>query len=63
MKVIPVPHLFGYFDRTNTVTPKHIVIVGYDDITSLDLSGLLEAFTGAFLEDSRSHPQPCYKVR
>lgn len=44
------------------MTPKHIVIVGYDDITSLDLSGPLEAFTSAFLEDSRSHPQPCYKV-
>lgn len=50
---------FGYFD---TVTPKHIVIVGYDDITSLDLSGPLEAFNSACLEDSRGNSQPCYKV-
>jgi len=44
------------------VTPKHIVIVGYDDITSLDLAGPLEAFTSASLEDSKGNPQPCYKV-
>jgi len=44
------------------MTPKHIVIVGYDDLASLDLSGPLEAFTSAFLEDSRGKPQPCYKV-
>src|SRR6516164_6360153 len=44
------------------MTPKHIVIVGYDDITSLDLSGPLEAFSNAFLEDSKGNPQPCYKV-
>jgi transcriptional regulator GlxA family with amidase domain len=44
------------------MTPKHIVIVGYDDITSLDLSGPLEAFTSAFLEDSSGRRQPCYKV-
>ena len=44
------------------MTPKHIVIVGYDDITSLDLSGPLEAFTSALLEDSTGNPQPCYKV-
>lgn len=41
------------------MTPKHIVIVGYDDITSLDLSGPLEAFSSAFLEDSKGGPQPC----
>jgi transcriptional regulator GlxA family with amidase domain len=44
------------------VKPKHIVIVGYDDITSLDLSGPLEAFNSACLEDSNGNPQPCYKV-
>ena len=44
------------------MTPKHIVIVGYDDITSLDLSGPLEAFTSAFLEDAKGNPQPCYRV-
>jgi transcriptional regulator GlxA family with amidase domain len=46
----------------NVVTPRHIVIVGYDDITSLDLSGPLEAFASAFLEGSRGNLQPCYKV-
>ncbi|HEY5176538.1 MAG TPA: GlxA family transcriptional regulator [Terriglobales bacterium] len=44
------------------MTPKHIVIVGYDDITSLDLSGPLEAFSSAHVEDSRGNPQPCYRV-
>jgi transcriptional regulator GlxA family with amidase domain len=46
----------------NTVTPKHIVIVGYDEITSLDLSGPLEAFSSALLEDSNGTPKPCYRV-
>jgi transcriptional regulator GlxA family with amidase domain len=49
-------------DNLKTVTPKHVVIVGYDDITSLDLSGPLEAFSSAFLEDSNGTPQPCYRV-
>jgi transcriptional regulator GlxA family with amidase domain len=44
------------------MTPKHIVIVGYDDITSLDLSGPLEAFSSADLADAKGKPQPCYKV-
>jgi transcriptional regulator GlxA family with amidase domain len=44
------------------VRPKHIVIVGYDDIATLDLAGPLEAFSSAFLEDSSGNPQPCYKV-
>src|SRR5271166_4553513 len=44
------------------MTPKHIVIVGYDDITSLDLSGPLEAFSSAFIRDATGKPQPCYKV-
>jgi transcriptional regulator GlxA family with amidase domain len=42
--------------------PKHIVIVGYDNLTSLDLSGPLEAFSGAFVEDRMGKPQACYKV-
>jgi transcriptional regulator GlxA family with amidase domain len=46
----------------NTMTPRHVVIVGYDEITSLDLSGPLEAFSSAFLEDAEGNPQPCYKV-
>ncbi len=44
------------------MTPKHIVIVGYNDITSLDLSGPLEAFSHAFVEDSKGKPQRCYRV-
>lgn len=42
--------------------PKHIVIVGYDDLATLDLAGPLEAFSSASLEDSSGNPQPCYKV-
>ena len=60
--VIPDIHRLSYPSVTNNVRPKHIVIVGYDDLTSLDLSGPLEAFSSAFLEDSRSNRQPCYKV-
>jgi transcriptional regulator GlxA family with amidase domain len=44
------------------MTPKHIAIVGYNDITSLDLSGPLEAFTSAVMEDSKRNRRPCYKV-
>ena len=62
MNVIADIHPVGYFNGTNNVTPKRIVIVGYDDITSLDLTGPLEAFSSAFLEDSNGNPQPCYKV-
>ncbi len=42
--------------------PKHVVIVGYDEITSLDLSGPLEAFSSAVIENARGNPQPCYRV-
>ena len=44
------------------MTPKHIVIVGYDNITSLDLAGPLEAFSAAYIEDSQGKHWPCYKV-
>ena len=44
------------------MTPKHIVIAGYDDITSLDLSGPLEAFSSAVVADSKGEQQSCYKV-
>jgi transcriptional regulator GlxA family with amidase domain len=46
----------------SAVTPKHIAIVGFDDITSLDLAGPLEAFSSAFLKRSKGNLQPCYKV-
>lgn len=42
--------------------PKHIVIVGFDNLTSLDLSGPLEAFSSAFVEDRMGKPEACYKV-
>ena len=42
--------------------PKHVVIVGYDEFTSLDLSGPLEAFTSAVIENARGNPEPCYRV-
>ncbi len=44
------------------MTPKNIAIVGYDNITSLDLSGPLEAFNSAFIEDAKGERQACYKV-
>ena len=54
--------LGSYSCLLRAMTPKHIVIVGYDDITSLDLAGPLEAFSSAYIEDSRGNRQPCYKV-
>jgi transcriptional regulator GlxA family with amidase domain len=42
--------------------PKQVVIVGYDDIVSLDLSGPLEAFSSAFFPDAKGKPLPCYQV-
>ena len=62
MYVIADMHPGGYSNGMNNVTPKRIVIVGYDDITSLDLTGPLEAFSSAFLENSNGNPQPCYEV-
>ena len=62
MNVVADIQLVGYFNEMKNVRPKHIVIVGYDDLASLDLSGPLEAFSSASLEDSNGNPQPCYKV-
>src|SRR5271167_1992602 len=62
VNVILANHVTSYSELSRIMTPKHIVIVGYDDITSLDLSGPLEAFSSAYLEDSRGTRQPCYKV-
>src|ERR1700722_10879766 len=41
---------------------KQVLIVGYDDITSLDLSGPLEAFSSAVVDNSKGKSVPCYKV-
>ena len=62
MNVVPDIPWVGYLNEMKSVRPKHIVIVGYDDLTSLDLSGPLEAFSSASLEDSNGNLQPCYKV-
>lgn len=53
--------LRAILDR-HAMTPKNIVIVGYDNITSLDLSGPLEAFSSACIEDAKGERQACYKV-
>src|SRR5260370_11689171 len=42
--------------------PKHVVIVGYDEITSLDLSGPLRALRRAVIENASGHLQRCYNV-
>src|SRR5271166_3652649 len=55
-------HMTSYSVLSRAMTPKHIVIVGYDNITSLDLAGPLEAFSSAYIEDSQGKRQPCYKV-
>jgi transcriptional regulator GlxA family with amidase domain len=41
---------------------KQVLIVGYDEITSLDLSGPLEAFSSAVVENSKGKSEPGYKV-
>jgi transcriptional regulator GlxA family with amidase domain len=44
------------------MSPRHVAIVGYDQFTSLDLSGPLEAFSSALLQNSGGKPEPGYKV-
>lgn len=44
------------------MNPKHIVIVGYDNIMGLDLVGPMEAFGSAQVKTSRGAPEPCYRV-
>lgn len=51
-----------YSNATNNMRAKHVVIVGYDKVTSLDLSGPLDAFSAAFDEDANGNPQRCYRV-
>jgi len=41
---------------------KQVLIVGYDGITSLDLSGPLEAFSSAVVDSSKGKSVPGYKV-
>jgi transcriptional regulator GlxA family with amidase domain len=44
------------------MTPKHVVIVGFQDMMSLDLTGPLEAFSSAHIKSANGTPEPCYKV-
>jgi transcriptional regulator GlxA family with amidase domain len=44
------------------MNPRHIVIVGYDDIMGLDLVGPMEAFGSAQVKSSRGLVEPCYRV-
>lgn len=43
------------------MTPKHVAIVGYEDMMALDLTGPLEAFASARIDAKGTH-EPCYKV-
>lgn len=40
----------------------HIVLVGYDRITALDLVGPLEAFSSAYIKNRDGGREPCYRV-
>ena len=44
------------------MSPKHVAIVGFEDMMSLDLTGPLEAFTSARIESPSARREPCYKV-
>ncbi len=44
------------------MTPKHVAIVGYQDMMALDLAGPLEAFGSARIENAKGTYEPCYKV-
>jgi transcriptional regulator GlxA family with amidase domain len=44
------------------MNPKHIVLVGYDDMTALDYVGPLEAFGTAKLADSQGNAKECYRI-
>lgn len=44
------------------MTPKRVAIVGFDDLMSLDLTGPLEAFASARIENPSGRREPCYKV-
>jgi transcriptional regulator GlxA family with amidase domain len=44
------------------MTPKHVAIIGYEDMMSLDLTGPLEAFASAHIKNAKGTYEPCYKV-
>lgn len=41
---------------------QRIGIIGFDDITALDLVGPSEAFANAFLDDGKGVPQHAYEI-
>jgi len=42
--------------------PRHVVIVGYQDLMSLDVTGPLEAFSSARIKTAKGATEPGYKV-
>ncbi len=44
------------------MTPKHIVLVGYEGMMGIDLVGPLEAFGSACVRSSRGAWEPCYRI-
>ena len=44
------------------MTPRHVAIVGYEDMMALDLTGPLEAFASARIKRANGTYEPCYKV-
>jgi len=44
------------------MTPKLVAIIGYEDMMALDLTGPLEAFASARIENAKGTYEPCYRV-
>lgn len=42
--------------------PLQVGIVGYDNVTALDIVGPAEAFASASMDDGRGKPARCYEV-
>ena len=42
--------------------PRHIVILGYDQIMGLDLVGPMEAFGSAHMNSPKAGRETCYRV-
>ncbi len=42
--------------------PRHIAILGYDDLTGLDLVGPMEAFASAHLNSPKAGREACYRL-
>ncbi len=44
------------------MTPRRIGILGYDQVTALDIVGPAEAFASAVIEDGRGRSKRCYQI-